>query len=102
MKQTIINIPSFQGQYKTGLVFSMIDGLRYGEGFRLVCDQNPEELVSLLGDAAIPNVTWSAKEAGMGKWEIDVKKTDPFEASGVGCCGVCGGGDTSHKGSAKK
>lgn len=91
MQQTVVNIPSFQGEYKTGLVFSMIEGLRTGQSLRLICDQTPTELQTLLSKAGIPNLKWSASQSNSGAWELLIEKQEDFEAAGVGCCGICGG-----------
>lgn len=93
MQQTVVNIPSFQGEYKSGLVFSMIEGLRFGQSLKLICDQKPEELESLLRRASIPNLSWNTNQAKTGSWEllIEKKNIDESESSKVGCCGICGG-----------
>ncbi len=90
MRQTVIHVPSFEGEYKTALLFSMVEGLKQGEGFKFVCDQNPSELETLLREAKVPNLEWKSKSAKGGQWELDITKRLPHEAAGVGCCGVCG------------
>lgn len=88
MKQSVVHIPSFQGEYKTGLVFSMIEGLRAGESFKLVCDHDPKELASLLSDARVPQLQWEQKKIG-DHWELLIHKSFDLNDKSVGCCGMC-------------
>lgn len=75
MRETVIHIPSFQGAYKTGLIFSLIEGLREGERFRLVCDQNPVELTGLLREARLSNLKWNETQVNEARWEVLIEKT---------------------------
>lgn len=97
MRQTVIHVPSFEGNYKTGLLFSMVEGLKQGEGFKFVCDQDPAELAAMLQEAKVPNLTWKSTAGRSGQWELEVIKQNPYEAPQVGCCGVCGGGSHGRK-----
>jgi len=87
MNRTVIHIPSFQGAYKTGLVFSMIEGLKDGESFKLICDQAPEELEVLLGEAKISRLQWQVSQIDARRWEMVIFK----QAERESCCGMCGG-----------
>ncbi len=84
----MVHIPSFQGEYKTGLVFSMIEGLRSGESFKLVCDHDPQELTSLLSEAQVPRLRWEQKKVG-DRWELQILKDFDLNNQSVGCCGIC-------------
>ncbi|MBK9323530.1 MAG: DUF2249 domain-containing protein [Bdellovibrionaceae bacterium] len=88
MKQSVVHIPSFQGEYKTGLIFSMIEGLRPGESFKLVCDHEPDELSILLKEAQVPQLQWEQKKVG-AQWELLIQKTFNLDNQSVGCCGMC-------------
>ncbi|MCO5143594.1 MAG: hypothetical protein M9962_10935 [Oligoflexia bacterium] len=95
MKQTVVQVRAFEGEYKTALLFSMIEGLKTGEKFRFVCEQNPKELELLLQDAAIPNVNWSTDKVSGDLWELNVEKSDAYKEEHIGCCGMCGGGSSA-------
>jgi uncharacterized protein (DUF2249 family) len=91
MQQNVIHIPSFQGEYKTGLIFSMIEGLIPGKSLKLTCEQAPQELELLLQESGIKNLTWSSQKDNAGRWELIILKKDPINETSVGCCGMCGG-----------
>ena len=93
-RHSVVHIPSFEGAYETGLVFAMIEGLKQGEAFKLICDQEPRELESLLRAANVSRLRWSSQKSQAGRWELLIEKADarPFsDASVPGCCGMCGG-----------
>ena len=98
VRQTVVHIPSFQGQYKTGLVFSMIESLKVGESFKLVCEESPSELVALLKEAGIPNLDWRIDQADESRWSMVLSKATPEDDPGVGCCGLCGGASKKERG----
>jgi uncharacterized protein (DUF2249 family) len=91
MKESVIYIPSFEGEYKTGLIFSMIEGLKLGKKLKFICDQSPEELERLLQDSGLKKVTWSSKIVDSGQWELSIHKDELINSAEVGCCGICGG-----------
>lgn len=91
MQENVIHIPSFQGEYKTGLIFSMIEGLKVGKNLKLTCEQSPNELEGLLQESGIQNLVWTSKKSAAGFWELLIQKEDPLNATSVGCCGMCGG-----------
>ncbi len=93
MNRTVIHIPSFQGAYKTGLIFSMIEGLKGGESFKLICDQAPEELELLLGEAKISQLYWQVAQVDGKRWEMVIIKGAEEES----CCGMCGGESKSKR-----
>ena len=91
MKESVIYIPSFEGEYKTGLIFSMIDGLKLGKNLKFICDKSPVELENLLQESGLKNVAWTSRTVDTGKWELLIHKDDPLNSASVGCCGMCGG-----------
>lgn len=92
MKENVIYIPSFEGEYKTGLIFSMIEGLKLGKNLKFICDQSPEELEKLLKDSELKNITWSSRIIDSRQWELSIHKDEEINSAEVGCCGMCGGG----------
>ncbi len=91
MKENVIYIPSFEGEYKTGLIFSMIEGLKIGKDLKFICDQSPKELERLLNESDLKNVTWTSQTVDNGQWELKIHKDDPLNSPSIGCCGMCGG-----------
>jgi uncharacterized protein (DUF2249 family) len=98
VRKSVLHIPSFQGEYKIALVFSMIEGLKSGEAFRLVCDQDPFELERVLREANLSNLQWISQQVSSARWELLIEKTFPIDAKEVGCCGMCGGHSKSNRG----
>lgn len=98
MKENVIYIPSFQGEYKTGLIFSMIDGLKVGSDLKIICDQSPVDLERLLEESGIKNMSWSSYKKGSDCWELKIHKNEIVTLSNVGCCGMCGGNSNDQKG----
>lgn len=73
-KLNVIHIPTFQSEYKTGLVFSMIEGLKLGSSLKLICDQDPFELEDMLTEAHIENLSWKKELNGQSHWELTIIK----------------------------
>ena len=96
MRTTVIHIPSFQGEYKSGLIFSMIEALKNGESFKLVCDENPAELQTMLKEANVPGLTWTLSHSNTKSWDLLIQKLS--DDASVGCCGMCGGQRAGHGG----
>lgn len=95
MRQTVVHIPSFSGEYKTGLVFAMVEGLNSGESMKLICDQNPGELEVALQSAGLPELTWKTTAESEGRWVLNIQK---IRQESVGCCGMCGINKDTAKG----
>ena len=75
MRQTVVHISSFQGDHKTGLVFSMIEGLKSGEGIKLICDQDTSELEKMLAEAGVPQLRWQSRRESDQRWTLVIEKT---------------------------
>lgn len=100
MQENIIYVPSFQGKHKTGLIFSMIDGLKSGSQLTLICDQSPDELESLLQQSDLQHLTWkNTQDPQSGEWKLVIHKEEPLNSESVGCCGICGGNSSEKRGS---
>ncbi len=89
MRQTVVHIPSFQGEYKTGLVFSMIEGLKFGEEMKLICDQDTSELEKMLREARVPQLRWHSKRESDQRWTLMIEKSLPENQTSANCCGIC-------------
>lgn len=91
MQLNVIHIPSFKGEYKTGLIFSMIEGLKVGKSLKLTCEQSPKELEDLLQEAGIQNLVWTSQKGTSEFLELVIRKEDSLNKTSTGCCGMCGG-----------
>lgn len=87
---SVIDLRDFDPRFKTGLVFSIFEGLVNGQGFKIICDQEPEILKRYFKDAQIGNVLFGVNPKGPGIWEIQIAK-DEEKAHAHSCCGICGG-----------
>lgn len=74
MRESVLHIPSFEGQYKTGLIFAMIEGLKMGEGIKIICEKNTEDLEVLLKEANIPQLVWEIRKDALDRWELRIEK----------------------------
>lgn len=74
MMETTLNFHSFTPNFRTGLLFSIFEGLRLGESFRLICDQNPEEFRSEFELAMIKDYKWDSHKLQNGQWEVRIVK----------------------------
>lgn len=89
--QNVIYVPTLIGEYKTGLIFSLIEGLKAGQSLKLVCDEKPDEFQSMLKDSGLSNINWNAKKNADNTWELFLSKEVDLNSTQVGCCGMCGG-----------
>lgn len=76
----------------------MIESLKAGESFKLVCDENPNELVLLLKEAAVPNLEWRTEHTEPSRWSVILSKKISEDDRSVGCCGLCGGDSKEERG----
>lgn len=98
MSQNIIYIPTIQNEYKTGLIFAFIEGLKGGQTLKVVCENKPEELENYLKQAAIANVQWVISKANNNTWQLEIAKSPAIDSEHVGCCGMCGGHSEVNRG----
>lgn len=93
-QETTLNFRAFDPKFKTGLLFTLFEGLRNGEGFYFVCDQNPDDLKAEFDRAQIQNSKWEIRQHEKDKWEVHLHKMKSghhSDHSAGGCCGICGG-----------
>lgn len=96
MSQNVIYVPSLMSEYKTGLIFALIEGLKIGKSIKLVCDSKPDDFDALLSESGVSNITWKIKESDSGFWELALSKQSDINSEHVGCCGMCGGSASSE------
>lgn len=92
MLQNVICVPTLMDEYKTGLIFSIIEGLKTGNTLKLICDKQPTEFESILSESGLSNIEWEVKKNDAGSWEMSLLKKPDVNSEHVGCCGMCGGG----------
>lgn len=91
MSQNIIDITTLQSEYKTGLVFSILEGLKPGHVLTLLSRTRPSDFEILLKEASIKNIIWKIEEVEREKWQLHISKNEDLNSANVGCCGMCGG-----------
>ena len=88
MIATVINIDVFEQPYRSGLLFSLFEGLRPGEGFRITSHDGLEEIKKQFITAQVQNLKLQELKSNQGLSEVEIVKTADHK---VGCCGMCGG-----------
>lgn len=91
MSQNIIDITTLQNEYKTGLIFSMIEGLKPSHVLTLLSQSRPTDFEVLLKEASIKNIAWKIEEVSQDNWQLHILKNEDLNSASVGCCGMCGG-----------
>lgn len=97
MFQNVIHVPTLMDEYKTGLIFSLIEGLKIGKSLKLVCDGKPVEFEKILSESGLSNIKWVVEKNDTGSWEMSLLKQPDVNSEHVGCCGMCGGGEHSSE-----
>lgn len=95
MSQNVIYVPTIIGEYKIGLIFSLIDGLKPGKSLKLVCDDHPHDFEEMLEKSEISNINWSIEKTDTNSWQLSISKQQDINSEKVGCCGMCGGHEDS-------
>ncbi len=88
MSITKINLDVFEESHRSGLLFSMYEGLKPGEAFRVYSKQGLEDIRNKISSFEVENLQFILNPTSEGVYEAEVKKVDE---SKVGCCGMCGG-----------
>lgn len=86
---SILDIRLFDDRYRTGLIFSLFEGLLEGCQIKFVCDTNPSEYENYFQSAKLKNIDLNKSQNNDGTWNLSIKKNKK-ESS---CCGICGGHD---------
>lgn len=95
MSQNVIYVPTIMGEYKIGLIFALIEGLKSGKSLKLVCDNQPYDFEEMLKESEIPNINWSIEKTDASSWQLSISKQQDINSEKVGCCGMCGGHEDS-------
>lgn len=88
---TVLDFRSFDERFKSGLLFSITEGLLQGKVIKVIFDHDPEYLKTQFEAAKIPNSSWQSQKINEDLWEVIISKKSNTHAQG-GCCGVCGNG----------
>lgn len=88
MASTVINVDVFEQPYQLALIFSLFEGLKEGESFKVVSAGDLELLKSQFVTAKVQNLKFVETHLDKNITEVEVKKV-PGHGHG-GCCGMCG------------
>ncbi len=85
---TVLDFRNFDQRFRSGLFFSIIEGLLHGKDLKILFDQDPDTLKIQFDKAKIPNSNWTSKQLSNDLWEVFItKKSIPQHPN---CCGICG------------
>lgn len=76
MSVIVLNMSVFEPRYKSGLIFSMIEGLKKGNQLRLICDEDPKDLKEALDKSQIQNINYHVELSAVHDWVLTVDKKD--------------------------
>jgi len=83
---TVLDFRSFDPRFRSGLIFSVFEGLIQGQSIKIIFDNDPSELQKKFIEADISNIKWNINKLGENIWEVFMLK----QKSQHSCCGVCG------------
>lgn len=83
---TVLDFRSFDPRFRTGLIFSIFEGLRAGCSIRLIFGQDPKDVESQFKKVNERAFNWRASKIDLNTWQVDVEK---IEQKSEGCCGIC-------------
>ena len=89
--ETTINIASFGPAYQSAILFTIFEGLREGESYKILVESDPFSIRESFKEAEIENFDWEASREGSGRWTVRISKLLKNSTSRTGCCGSCGG-----------
>lgn len=90
MLETTIDMSSFETGYISGLIFSMVEGLKTGKSVRFICSQDPKDILEAFERAEIPGAICLVDFlSNDNKWVITVNKVQKEKHQNGGCCGLC-------------
>ena len=87
--ETVLNIESFNPNFQSGLVFTLFEGLKAGESFRILTSTYPEPIKEQFLGTKLQNFKFEAQQLKNGHWETRIAKHDPRERANANHCG-CG------------
>ena len=88
---SILNINSFQTQFVSGLLYSILEGLNPGESLIIKSSHEEESLYDDVVQAKLEDFSFSKPMRNGEYWDTLVTKE--VKKSHSTCCGVCGLGD---------
>lgn len=83
---SVLDARDIDVRFRTGLIFSIFEGLLQGGKLQIISDQPPQDLENQFEAAHLPHQSWEVAEVEKGVWKITMTKA-PKE----GCCGLCKG-----------
>lgn len=87
---TILDFRSFDARFKSGLLFSIYEGLLQGKLIKVIFDQDPEPVRKQFEEAKFSGAEWVSNKISDSLWEVCITKNN-IQKNHT-CCGVCGNG----------
>lgn len=76
-KQITIQLNTLLTEYKSALIFAMIEGLKPGYSLKLIGNEALPELTQMLEEAQIQEIIWNVITNENSNWTLIIKKK-PF------------------------
>lgn len=87
---TVLDFRAFDARFKSGLLFSITEGLLQGKEIKIIFDHNPDYLHQQFEQAKIPNSQWQSRKVDEELWEVRISKNNQQHQQVSS--GVCGNG----------
>ena len=91
-----LNLKIFKQRFRSGLIYSLIEGLEVGHTLTFESDLPLLDCKLELENLNLSDIRISESRSESGAWQLFVKKEQVNHEEG-GCCGICG--TTSEKSS---
>ena len=83
---TVLDFRSFDPRFRTGLLFSIFEGLRAGCSIKMIFGQDPAEVETQFKQVNVNDFSWQTKKIDPNTWQVNVAKA---AQKSEGCCGIC-------------
>lgn len=87
--QTFIDTRAFDPRAEQALVLSLFDGLKEGENFEILMQQDPHPLFKQMDTFSA--LKWQILKTLPNQWHLKISKQTIDSNKDSGCCGACGG-----------
>lgn len=92
--QVVVNLQLFNERFRSGLVFSLLEGLSEGCGVTFLSEEPLDETKRQIQQSQLEGLGQIEYGKENGLWSLAISKASKKESHG--CCGVCGMHDQSR------
>lgn len=91
-QDSVLDTRAFEPRAIQALILSLFDGIKDGESFQIITEDDPSPLCSQLDSLQASNLHWEYLEKLPKQWRFRIRKLEVKQTkSHNGCCGSCSG-----------